>query len=64
MNNFKPILYPFVAALVKDESGQDLVEYCLIAGLIGLGTIAGLSQLSGSLARELGTIGSTLTAST
>jgi pilus assembly protein Flp/PilA len=64
MNNFKSILFTLLATLVKDESGQDLVEYGLIAGLIGLGTIAGLSRLAGNLATELSTIGSTLTAST
>jgi Flp pilus assembly pilin Flp len=51
MNNFKSILFTLLATLVKDESGQDLVEY-------------GLSRLAGNLATELSTIGSTLTAST
>ena len=26
--------------LLKDESGQDLIEYALVAGVIGLGAIA------------------------
>ena len=29
------------ARLWKDEAGQDLVEYALIAGFIGCGTVAG-----------------------
>ena len=34
----KNIQHAFVA-FVKDESGQDLIEYALVAGLIGLGAI-------------------------
>jgi len=32
-----------VAALIHDESGQDLIEYALVAGLIGLGAVVAMS---------------------
>ena len=32
--------------LVQDESGQDLIEYALVAALIGLGAVASLRFLS------------------
>jgi pilus assembly protein Flp/PilA len=31
--------------LLKDESGQDLIEYALVAGLIALGAIATMGTL-------------------
>lgn len=35
--------------LLKDESGQDLIEYALVAGLIGLGAIATMSSLGSGI---------------
>ena len=35
--------------LVRDDSGQDLIEYALLAGLIALGTVVATTQLSGAL---------------
>jgi pilus assembly protein Flp/PilA len=35
--------------LMNDESGQDLIEYALIAGLIGLVAVATLTALSSSI---------------
>ena len=49
---------------LNDESGQNLVEYALIAGLIGLGALACLRGLSGSTNNGLVTIGNRLTSST
>ena len=36
-------------ALIQDQSGQDLIEYALLAGLICLGTVVATTQLSGAL---------------
>ena len=36
--------------LLKDESGQDLIEYALVAGLIGLGAIATMTGLGTGIA--------------
>ncbi len=35
-----------IKRLIEDESGQDLIEYALVAALIGLGTIAGVQSLA------------------
>ena len=32
--------------LLEDESGQDLIEYALVAALVGLGAVASLRNLS------------------
>lgn len=40
----------FIHNLLQDESGQDLIEYALVAALIGVGAIAALNTLSGDVA--------------
>jgi pilus assembly protein Flp/PilA len=37
--------------LKEDESGQDLIEYALVAGLIGLVAVASLQLLAGSITK-------------
>ena len=47
--------------LMQDESGQDLIEYALVAALIGLGAVATLKALATNITGSLGYIGTTLT---
>jgi pilus assembly protein Flp/PilA len=47
--------------LGNDESGQDLIEYALVAGLIGLGAVAAMSTLAGNIATTFNNVGSQLT---
>ena len=47
--------------LRSDESGQDLIEYALVAGLIGLGAVAAMSTLAGNIATTFSSVGSQLT---
>lgn len=47
--------------LHKEESGQDLIEYALVALLIALGSIAGMSTLASSISGEYTKISSQLT---
>jgi len=49
------------AAFVKDESGQDLIEYALVAGLIGLGAVVAITGLSGKISNAFNTVGNNLT---
>jgi pilus assembly protein Flp/PilA len=53
---------PF-AKLLRDESGQDLIEYALIAAMIGLGAAAALKGLATTIISVLTSLGSRLTAS-
>ncbi len=48
--------------LHKDESGQDLIEYALIAALIAFVAIAGMSSLASSLNVAFSKIGSKVSA--
>jgi pilus assembly protein Flp/PilA len=44
-------------SLLNDESGQDLIEYALIAALIALVAITGLNGLAGSINSEFTKVG-------
>jgi pilus assembly protein Flp/PilA len=47
--------------LVHDESGQDLIEYALVAALIGLGATASMRTLATAVGTALNGVGSRLT---
>ena len=40
-----------LARLFRDKSGQDLIEFALIAAVLALGAISGVSRLSNHLSR-------------
>ncbi len=46
---------------VRDESGQDLIEYALIAAMIGLGAVAAMSRLAEQIISAFNSIGRQLT---
>ena len=50
-------------AFAKDESGQDLIEYALVAALIALGAIAAMTGLSGKIGTAFNTVGDNLSSS-
>ena len=47
--------------LHKEESGQDLIEYALVAALVGLGAVAAMKTLSTNIGTAFTSIGTTLT---
>ena len=59
MKNAKQIL----VNLVREESGQDLIEYALVAALIALGSVTAMKTLSNSISNAFGTVGSNLNTS-
>ena len=48
---------------VKEEEGQGLVEYALIAALIAVVCVAALQTLSGDISTKLESVGSSIAAS-
>jgi len=46
---------------IADEVGQDLIEYALVAALVGLGAVASMKTLSTKIGSGLTSIGTTLT---
>jgi pilus assembly protein Flp/PilA len=57
MNNFNLLLRNFIS----DESGQDLIEYALVASLIGLFAVTTLQALATEIAAAFSKITTTLT---
>ena len=57
MSKFATVL----RTLRNDESGQDLIEYALVAGLIGLGAVVAMSSLASNIAGSFNSVGSQLT---
>jgi pilus assembly protein Flp/PilA len=49
--------------LIVEESGQDLIEYALVAALVGLGAVASMRSLSTSIGNAFTSIGTTLASS-
>jgi pilus assembly protein Flp/PilA len=56
MNKLTTRFYLILQAL-REEHGQDLIEYVLIGGVVGLAAIAGMSNLASNLNTAFGTIG-------
>jgi len=56
MKNFTRL----ASCLLRDESGQGLIEYALIAGLIGLAAVVAMTALGTRVSTMFSTISSTL----
>ena len=50
----------FLLKLHKDESGQDLIEYALVAALIAFAAVAAMQTLASQINNAFSTIGSKL----
>jgi pilus assembly protein Flp/PilA len=50
-----------ITKLVKEDSGQDLIEYALVAALVGLGAVAAMKGLNNSIANTFNGVGNSLT---
>ena len=46
--------------ILKDENGQDLIEYALVVALIAFAATAGMTTLAGALNTAFANIGSKL----
>jgi pilus assembly protein Flp/PilA len=47
--------------LVQEDSGQDLIEYALVAALIALGALVGMKTLANDIGNAFNSVGVTLT---
>jgi pilus assembly protein Flp/PilA len=57
MKHFKHVLSGFM----KDESGQDLVEYALVVAMVATIAIAASSQFSGVITGAITSVGAKIT---
>jgi pilus assembly protein Flp/PilA len=46
--------------LIAEESGQDLIEYALVAALVGLGSVASMQSLAGTITNTFSNISTAL----
>jgi pilus assembly protein Flp/PilA len=53
-----------LSGFVSDESGQDLIEYALVAAIIALGATAAMTTVSKDITAIFTKIGTTLTSNT
>jgi pilus assembly protein Flp/PilA len=53
-----------LACFIRDESGQDLIEYALVAGLIGIGAVVAMTGLSGKIVNTFNNVGNTISSAT
>lgn len=56
MKNMKQILNN----LIVEESGQDLIEYALVAALVGLGAVTSMKGLATSIGTAFSSISTSL----
>jgi len=56
MQNLKQI----INNLIVEESGQDLIEYALVAALVGLGAVASMKSLAGAINNAFNTVSTSL----
>ena len=57
MTNLKHML----KNLMTEESGQDLIEYALVAALVGLGSVTAMSSLANSISTTFNGVGNAVT---
>jgi pilus assembly protein Flp/PilA len=51
----------FARRFLVEESGQDLIEYALVAALVGLGAVASMKNMATSIGQAFTHVGSSLT---
>jgi pilus assembly protein Flp/PilA len=59
----KKAIAPILYHLLRDESGQDLIEYALVAAVVGLGAVTALKGLHNVIGNTFNNIGTTLASS-
>lgn len=50
-----------LSKLITEDSGQDLIEYALVAALVGLGAVVAMKGLSNSMKNSFNGVGTSLT---
>jgi pilus assembly protein Flp/PilA len=51
----------FIKRVIVEDSGQDLIEYALVAALVGLGAVVAMKGLSNSIKNSYNGVGTALT---
>jgi pilus assembly protein Flp/PilA len=51
----------FLKKLAAEDSGQDLIEYALVAALVGLGVVIAMKGLKNTVGNSFNGVGNSLT---
>jgi pilus assembly protein Flp/PilA len=51
-----------IIRIVREDAGQDLIEYALLAGLISLASVAAITALGGAIQGKFTGVGAAVTA--
>lgn len=54
----------FLTCFTEDESGQDVIEYALVAAMVALGSVSGTANVAGKIADTFSGISNTLDSAT
>ncbi len=52
---------PLLEKFLDDQSGQDLIEYALVAALVGLGAVTAMSGLSNQISNVFNSVSAGIT---
>jgi pilus assembly protein Flp/PilA len=50
-----------IIRFVREEAGQDLIEYALLAGLISLASVGAITTLGGAIRSNMNSVGTAVT---
>ncbi len=56
--------FQLLGIFLREEYGQDLIEYALVFSFVALGAIASMKSLSATIATVFSSVGNTLTSAT
>jgi pilus assembly protein Flp/PilA len=55
--------FTLIRNLLREESGQDLIEYALVAAVLALAAVAGMTSLASNISNAFSAVGSKLSSS-
>jgi pilus assembly protein Flp/PilA len=58
------LTHPFLARFVQDESGQDVIEYALVAAMVALGSVSGTANVAVRIADTFTSVSNSLDSAT
>jgi pilus assembly protein Flp/PilA len=59
-DSFMPSCKPLIAKLLTEDSGQDMIEYALLAALLALGSTAAMTPLATAIGSAFAKVGTKL----
>jgi len=61
MQQMETVMKNLFVRFVREDAGQDLIEYALLAGLISLASVAAITTLGGAIQGKFTAVGTAVT---